>query len=69
MPTIHCDVCGGFIADPAGTIYRKPNTATPPVVPRSALCTCEHAVVYGVAPALGGELLRDAYDIRSSSRR
>jgi hypothetical protein len=69
MPTIHCHVCGGFIADPAGTIYRKPNAAPPAVVPRSALCTCEHAVVYEAAPELGGELLHDVYDIRSSSRR
>ena len=70
MPTIHCHFCGGFIADPAGITYREPDAASPPVVPHSALCKCEHSIVYGSAPAaeLGGELVRDIHNIRSASR-
>jgi hypothetical protein len=66
MPTIHCHLCGGFIANPAGTTYRKPDAATPPAIPRSALCLCDHPVVYGTAEAalsLGG-----VHHIRSASR-
>lgn len=65
MLTIHCHTCGGFIANPEGTRYREPNAATPPVVPHSALCSCEHAIVYGSAPARG---LRGVHHIRSTSR-
>jgi len=52
MPTVHCHLCGGFIANPAGTTYRAPDPSAPSAaVPHSALCACEHAVVYGIAPA------------------
>lgn len=65
MLPIHCHSCGGFIANPAGISYREPNVTTPPVVPHTALCICEHAVVYGSAPARG---LRGVHHIRSASR-
>lgn len=66
MPTIHCHICGGFIGNPAGTTYRTPNAATLPAVPHSALCVCDHPVVYGAAePA---QALSEVYRIRSASR-
>jgi hypothetical protein len=64
MLTIHCHFCGGFIANPAGVVYREAN-ASSPAVPHSALCACEHAVVYGTAPGGG---LRGVHYIRSASR-
>jgi len=66
MPTIHCHLCGGFIADPAGTTYRTPDAATPPAIPHSALCLCEHPVLSDAAepaPSSGG-----VHHIRSASR-
>ena len=64
MLTIHCHICGGFIANPTGTIYREPNHSAP-AVPHSALCNCAHAVVYGASPTVG---LRGVHHIRSASR-
>ena len=68
MPTIHCHLCGGFIADPSGTTYRSPSVGAPPAaVPHTALCTCGHAVVYGIAPdAVAGS--HGMHRIRSASR-
>ena len=66
MPTIHCHLCGGFIANPAGTTYRTPDAAKGPAIPRSALCLCDHPVVYGTAEP--GPALRDVRHIRSASR-
>jgi hypothetical protein len=68
MPTIHCHLCGGFIADPAGTTYRSPDPAAPrAAIPHTALCTCEHAVVYEAAtdPVSSS---RPVHHIRSASR-
>ena len=66
MPTIHCHICGGFIGNPAGTTYRTPNPAKPPAIPHSALCVCDHPVVYGaVEPARAHPGM---YRIRSASR-
>jgi hypothetical protein len=64
---IHCHRCGGFIGNPGGTTYREPSVATPPVVPRSALCACEHALVYGTKPEARNSL-RGVHRIRSASR-
>jgi len=50
---IHCHRCGGFIANPEGTTYRRPSDVTPaptPVTPHTGLCTCERALVYGAPP-------------------
>ena len=33
MLELHCPYCGGFIGNPAGTMYRVASIATPPVVP------------------------------------
>jgi hypothetical protein len=67
MLPIHCHRCGGFIDNPAGISYREPNAATPPVVPHSALCSCEHAVLYGAAPG-PAVAPHGAHNIRSASR-
>jgi hypothetical protein len=49
MREIHCHRCGGFIAD-AGTIaYVLPCEAAV-AAPRSDLCDCSPAVVYGPPP-------------------
>ena len=64
MPTIHCHLCGGFIGNPLGTRYRAPNAATQPVVPHSALCVCDHPVIYGMPEPAPAEM----YRIRSASR-
>ena len=66
MPTIHCHICGGFIGNPARTTYRVPDAAIPPVVPHSALCVCDHPVVYGTPEP--GQALRGVHHIRSASR-
>jgi hypothetical protein len=66
MPSIHCHVCGGFIADPTGTTYRSPHAGVPAAaVPHTALCGCGHAVVYGIAPEV---TLVPMHHIRSASR-
>lgn len=68
MPTIHCHLCGGFIANPAGTRYRSPSAAAPAAAePHSALCTCDHAVVYEAAPDTLAPH-RQYHRIRSASR-
>jgi hypothetical protein len=43
---IHCHRCGGFIGNPDGTTYREPSLASPPAIPHSGLCRCEHSLVY-----------------------
>lgn len=40
MLEIHCHRCGGFIGNPAGTMYREASIATPPVSPHAGLCAC-----------------------------
>lgn len=42
MLELHCQRCGGRIADPAGTTYREASTATPLVPPFSGACVCGH---------------------------
>jgi hypothetical protein len=69
MLTIHCDICGGFIGNPAGTTYREPSVAPAPtpVAPTSAFCTCDHAVVYGPPPE-PVDAVPGVHHIRSASR-
>ena len=62
----HCHRCGGFIATPGGTTYREPE-ATPVAIPHTALCGCEHALIYGAAPELERQL-RGVHHLRSVSR-
>jgi hypothetical protein len=50
MSEIHCHACGGFIINPGGVSYRLPSAAADRVPPRSGLCTCHQAVVYGPPP-------------------
>jgi hypothetical protein len=50
MPTIHCHRCGGFIDNPDGTTYREPRVSKTPAVPHSALCACDHPLLYEAAP-------------------
>ncbi|MGE5803646.1 MAG: hypothetical protein ACM358_15475 [Gemmatimonadota bacterium] len=50
MPTIHCHRCGGFIDNPAGTTYRAPSASNITAIPRSALCSCDHPLLYEAAP-------------------
>jgi hypothetical protein len=50
MLQIHCHACGGFIGDPTYISYRLPTPAEPEAAPRSALCTCGAATVYGAPP-------------------
>jgi hypothetical protein len=69
----HCHRCGGFIASPGGTTYREAALASPVATPRSALCLCEHALIYGPGPvpvpAPDAEReLRGVHHIRSASR-
>jgi len=63
----HCHRCGGFIATPGGTTYREPSVATPVATPRSALCLCDHALIYGPSPEAKRQL-RGVHHIRSASR-
>jgi len=58
---IHCHRCGGFIDNPAGTTYREPSVATPPAIPHSGLCNCEHSLVYQPKPGV-------EHRLRSASR-
>jgi hypothetical protein len=65
----HCHRCGGFIATPGGTTYREPSVVTPVAIPHSALCLCEHALIYGSSPQAERERqLRGVHQIRSASR-
>jgi hypothetical protein len=50
MSEIHCHSCGGFISDPVSIAYRPPVDGTVTASPRSALCSCTKAVVYGPPP-------------------
>ena len=65
---IHCHRCGGFIGNPEGTTYREPSVTRLPVVPHSALCSCDHALVYGPKPATGEHILPGLHHLRSASR-
>lgn len=60
MAEIHCHYCGGFIANPGGTMYREASAATPAAIPHTGLCACDRAVVYGAAP--------EVHNLRSASR-
>ena len=65
----HCHRCGGFIASPGGTTYRPPSPATPVATPHSALCLCDHALIYGPSPNRESERqLRGVHHLRSASR-
>ena len=69
----HCHRCGGFIASPGGTTYRESALVSPVATPRSALCLCEHALIYGPAPVAAPDAesertLRSVHHIRSASR-
>jgi hypothetical protein len=65
----HCHRCGGFIASPGGTTYREPSVATPVAIPHTALCACEHALIYGSAPEQDrARQLRGVHHLRSASR-
>jgi len=50
MMPIHCHACGGFIGELGSISYRLPPAAAPPAAPRSGLCTCGGAIVYGPPP-------------------
>jgi len=63
----HCHRCGGFIATAGGTTYREPSVATPVAIPHSALCLCDHALIYGPKPQVERQL-RGVHHIRSASR-
>jgi hypothetical protein len=60
---IHCHRCGGFIANPGGTMFREESAGTAPIAPHSGLCACDRAVVYGPAPEGG----RSVDSIRAAS--
>lgn len=47
MTEIHCHTCGGFIADPKTVSHRLPDDTVAQAAPRTALCACESAIVYG----------------------
>jgi hypothetical protein len=65
----HCHRCGGFIASPGGTMFREPSAAAPVATPHSALCRCDHALIYGPSPdAEADRKLRGVHHIRSASR-
>jgi hypothetical protein len=65
----HCHRCGGFIASPGGTTYREPSVAAPVAIPHSALCVCEHALIYGPAPQPEIQRqLRGVHQFRSAAR-
>jgi hypothetical protein len=68
MLEIHCHRCGGFIGNPAGTMYREAPMGAPPVVPHSGLCVCGAATVYGPAPEGAGRGQSGVHRIRSASR-
>jgi len=50
MNEIHCHTCGGFITNPAAVSHRVASAVTVTAEPRSGLCSCTQAIVYG-APA------------------
>ncbi|HET9385880.1 MAG TPA: hypothetical protein VFO67_12085 [Gemmatimonadales bacterium] len=66
MPSIHCHICGGFIGNPSGTTFRTPNAATPLAIPHSALCVCDHPVVFGTPEV--ERVLHGVHHIRSAAR-
>jgi hypothetical protein len=49
MHEIHCHSCGGFIIDPAAISYLPPGDRAV-MAPRTGLCACNPAVVYGQPP-------------------
>jgi hypothetical protein len=65
---LHCQRCGGFIGNPAGTTYREASMATPPAPPHSGMCVCGDATVDGPAPESAPHALRGVHRIRSASR-
>ena len=54
------------MGNPAGTRYRAPDVATPPVAPHSALCLCDHPVVSDTPEAASS--VHGVHHIRSASR-
>lgn len=47
MTEIHCHTCGGRITDPTIVSYRRADGAIVAAVPRTGLCSCARAIVYG----------------------
>ncbi len=61
MLELHCQRCGGFTGNPAGTTYRgEASTATPPV-PLTSLCVCGE-------PSLWDRQGGGVHRLRSASR-
>ncbi|HEY3219224.1 MAG TPA: hypothetical protein VGJ80_00705 [Gemmatimonadales bacterium] len=50
MNETHCHACGGFITDPAAVSYLPPVAGVVAAVPRTALCACNPAKIYGPPP-------------------
>ena len=69
MLELHCQRCGGFVGNPAGTTYREASTATPPVRLHHG-CVCGDPVVYGPArePSLWERQGGGVHRLRSASR-
>ena len=68
MLELHCQRCGGFIGNPAGTTYREASTATPPVRLHNG-CVCGDPVVYGPRePSLWERQGGGVHRLRSASR-
>jgi len=67
MREIHCDRCGGFITNPAGTIYRERSAVVPAIPPHRGPCACDHALGDGAEPQ-APKALRGVHHIRSASR-
>lgn len=65
---IHCHGCGGFIGNPAGTVYRQEAAAHAPAAPHSGLCVCRAPTIHGPVPMNGTQGLRGVHRIRSASR-
>ena len=71
MLELHCQRCGGFIGNPAGTTYREASKATPPVPPHSGSCVCGDPVVFfgpACEPSLWERQGGGVHRIRSASR-
>lgn len=50
MSEIHCHACGGFITDPAVISYQLPAAGVVFASPRTGLCACNPATIYGAPP-------------------
>jgi len=50
MSEIHCHSCGGFISDPANISYQLKPSGSHTAIPKTSLCGCSPAVVFGAPP-------------------